>query len=792
MEETLLRRRFSSSGVPGQTTSRTSISAHWSNLEWPPSSPSPGVGGKTEVMFQVLFREFDLIFRMVLATCFVAWFAYVGANKLATLAAVYVLFLLVSAYCYFRNRVFASSAVLCVSTTAIDLIAVATTGGLHSCLLFVLPMCSSLTVYCMGPKCGLATAVLILPCVFAMLYIPPEWNELETCLSTYYCEEKKSNILACIRFILMTVCGAMHAMLMVALMTNLREGYETRLKSRLEAQAVEEAQRFRADFVASISHELRTPMNAICGACETLLNECKSTDDTEWITLIDDSARTLLALVNDIISVVATQQYASPGRKRIEMQSIPCDFPSLIKDVIRTARLSSKPGVDVKLLVIDPSAQQVCDDSSQMLLGDPDRFRQIVTHLVSNAIKFTKKGSVRVTLSCRPTSPEGSMNRVLLLVAVSDTGIGIPSDKLSEIFEPFAQLDGTATRRYGGTGIGLTISRNLAEIMKGSITVSSEEGKGSRFLFSCPVLVDKNIILLDDDNSHKSTCSSSSFASASSSSSSIGGGGGSSSSSYSSMFSDVSCRSRLSLSSCSSGSFKEITYSPSDSPGSHASQPELDLSFCSGSGTEDKIVLSDGFLVSPPTRQYSPPTSGTNSPTDSTSSETSVSKSVSESGKESGDTSGASISPANKRNRNDVDIYSGQMVIVVDDTLVNVRVLSNHLRRLGLTVETAENGEEAVAVARKHGARASCIFMDIMMPVMDGLQATREIRRLGNEDPNLHFLKDLPIYACTTLDAREEFLQAGMNGALLKPVSFADIQNVFREIIAKTFPLATT
>jgi len=220
--------------------------------------------------------------------------------------------------------------------------------------------------------------------------------------------------------------------------------------------------------------------------------------------------------------------------------------------------------------------------------------------------------------------------------------------------------------------------------------------------------------------------------------------------------SSSSCHCRLSFSSSRSTSL--LSCSPvSESAVGHI-PPPLDLGLCS-----EKINIQEGLLDSPLSRAQSP-----------SSSEANVSVSLN--------------SPVGKRKRGEaVEMYPGCMCIVVDDNLVNVRVLSNHLRRLGFTVETAVNGEEAVEIARQHGARASCIFMDIMMPVMDGLQATKEIRRLGKE--GLDFLRHLPIYACTTVDSREEFLQAGMNGCILKPVSFFEIQTVFRQLIVKPPPL---
>lgn len=458
-----------------------------------------------------------------------------------------------------------------------------------------------------------------------------------------------------------------------------------------------------------------------------------------------------MTLVNDMLSVVAQPLKGHDRRGNFQLQSVACDFITILNDVIRTA--TPKHGVKIQPLDIEQSAQQVCGNQSHRLLGDPDRFREIVSHLVSNAIKFTPSGEVRVTISARPTSPEGATTRMLVVVAVRDTGIGISQDNLTQIFEPFAQGDNTA-RRYAGTGVGLTISRNLAEIMKGNITVSSTPGKGSEFVFSCPVCVSQtpsNPLLSSpvsrSSNHHTRLSISSTISSVSSRapvscspilevSSKLGGGA---------LFTD-----KLQGHSAR-GSFDASGVGPLDAsspPWSRMSSPQE--VFETPPTVSTRIVPRPSQVITPLDGPVPP---SRNSPTSS---------------------EYDSNSPRPKRE----GAFAGHMCIVVDDIPVNLKILCTQLRRLGFSIETAVNGKEAVEVAMQHGARAFCIFMDIMMPEMDGLQATKEIRRLGTQ-PGLEFLATLPIFACTTSES-EDFLRVGMNGCLLKPVSGGDIQELFR------------
>jgi CheY-like chemotaxis protein len=250
----------------------------------------------------------------------------------------------------------------------------------------------------------------------------------------------------------------------------LRRSQEALVRAK---ETAESANRAKSEFLANMSHEVRTPMTGVLGMAGLLLDMNLSEEQTEYVRIIQSSGEALLAIINDILD------FSRIEAGRLTIDPIPFDLTAAIDEVV--ALVSEKTEGAIELIV------RYAPDAPRRMVGDAGRIRQVLLNLVGNAIKFTNEGHVFINVECVESSDE----RALLRVSVEDTGIGIEAEKLETVFDKFTQADGSITRRYGGAGLGLAISKQLVELMGGEITVESEPGVGSTFAFSLDLPLDR-------------------------------------------------------------------------------------------------------------------------------------------------------------------------------------------------------------------------------------------------------------------------------------------------------------
>ena len=503
--------------------------------------------------------------------------------------------------------------------------------------------------------------------------------------------------------------------------------YEMTKKQIVETERAREeavrANKAKSEFLSNMSHDIRTPMNAIVGMTEILLRNTKSRIDRSYLTNIKNSSSSLLALINNILD------FSKIESGKIEIVEEEYNMMSMLNDLGMS--FLNVIGARPIALVFD-----IDRELPRKMYGDLGRIRQILVNLINNAVKFTESGSVELRIRMEKIYEQDS---AVLHFAVRDTGQGIRQEDLGKLFHTFQQVDTKKNRNKEGTGLGLSISKQLVEVMGGEISVQSEYGIGTEFDFTIPQkVIDWEPAAAVRKEAARGHVVVSAWT--------------------------VNPR----ISDYVAYLTQEYGLDYVDWQDAAANEEHVDFLFVDGA-IYQKIKAFDGEYTIPddtevcvvqnPVKEnyWDEPVTIVNKPL-YTLNFCQVLNHESEDGQEE-QASEADFTAPEAR------------ILIVDDTPMNLEVARGLLKPLRMKIYTAESGKRAIEMIQKN--RYDIVFMDHMMPGMDGIETTQKIRAMGGE-----YAENLPIIALTAnavLDARESFREAGMNDFVAKPIDFKNI-----------------